>query len=150
MCQGCGWELGSDLMVAYHNERWCKPEHDDRELFALLVLEGMQAGLSWQTVINKEAAFREAFHGFDPVRVAAFGEDDVARLMGDARIIRSERKIRAAVSNAADMPAKDELSERVSKDLKRRGFSFVGPVIVYSYLQAAGLINDHLLTCSYR
>ena len=91
MCQGCGWELGSDLMVAYHNERWCKPEHDDRELFALLVLEGMQAGLSWQTVINKEAAFREAFHGFDPHPLGA--QDSRGRLEC-ARVSRGTAYVR--------------------------------------------------------
>lgn len=183
MCNRCGWELGSEKMIAYHDMRWCKPEHDDRELFAMLVLEGMQAGLSWSTIIEKEAAFRAAFDGFDIETVARYGEEKQAELMQYPGIIHNRRKIAAAVANAqavlrvraefgsfdrylwdftdgkvidhhlktiADMPARSELSGTVSKDLKRRGFQFVGPTIVYSYLQGVGVINDHLDSCDFR
>ena len=185
----CGWSFGTDArgasgkMIQYHDTRWCKPEHRDRELFAMLVLEGMQAGVSWALILNREEAFREAFDGFDPETVASYGEAKIAELMRNGGIIRNRSKIRAAVTNARaflkvqeefgtfdryiwsftdgevvdhhledvrDMPAKDALSERVSADLKRRGFKFVGPVIVYSYLQGIGVINDHWEHCDYR
>ena len=179
----CTWVGSSPLMMDYHDRRWCKPCHDDRELFAMLVLEGMQAGLSWSCIINKEAAIRRAFEGFDPARVAEFDEIKVQKMLEDPSIIRSRPKIESAISNAqtflkiqeefgsfdayiwkftegqtidnqlantADMPAQSPLSQKVSKDLKRRGFKFVGPVIVYSYLQAIGVINDHELSCSFR
>ena len=179
----CGWGDASERMRAYHDTRWGKPDHDDRELFALLVLEGMQAGLSWATVLDKEDAIRAAFDGLDPRVVAAYGPDKVEALMGNAGIIRNRRKIQAAIANARaflevrdelgsfdaylwgftdgrtidhhlvsqdDMPAQSELSERVSADLRRRGFKFVGPVIAYSYLQATGVINDHLESCDFR
>ena len=170
-------------MLAYHDERWCKSEHRDKELFAMLILEGMQAGVSWLLILNKEEAFREAFDGFDPVIVAAYTPEKVEALMQNKGIIRNRRKIEATITNAhaflevqaefgsfdryiwsftdgqtidhrlksaLDMPAKDELSERVSRDLKRRGFKFVGPTIVYSYLQGIGVINDHTIDCAYR
>lgn len=179
----CDWGNTSARMRAYHDTRWGKPEHDDRELFAMLVLEGMQAGLSWATVLDKEDAFRTAFDGFDPKVVAAYGPEKVASLMRDASIVRNRRKIEAAISNARallevqdelgsfdayvwgftggeavdhhlarqdEMPAQSELSERVSRDLRRRGFRFVGPVITYSYLQAIGVINDHVEGCDFR
>lgn len=179
----CGWELGSEKMLAYHDKRWCKPVHDDQELFAMLVLEGAQAGLSWATIIDKEENYRRAFAGFNPCEVAAFGEDKVASLLQDGGIIRNRLKIRSAISNARaflkvqqeygsfdkyiwgftegkvidhhlktinEMPAQSALSQKVSKDLKKRGFKFVGPTIVYSYLQGIGVYNDHLESCDFR
>ena len=179
----CGWELSSEKMKAYHDCRWCKPEHDDRELFAMLILEGAQAGLSWSTIINREENYREAFGGFDPQIVAAYDAEKIEELMRNEGIIRNRRKIEAAVLNARaflniqeefgscdryiwsftdgevidhhlkrleDMPATSELSEKVSKDLKKRGFRFVGPTIIYSYMQGIGIYNDHLEGCDYR
>lgn len=173
----------SEKSLLYHDTRWCKAEHRDKELFAMLILEGMQAGVSWDLILEKEANFRSAFDGFDPKIVAAYDEKKVASLMQDSGIIRNRRKIEAAIENARAflkvkeefgsfdafiwsftggrtvdhrlqdgdrMPPKDELSERVSEELKRRGFRFVGPTIVYSYLQGVGVINDHSLTCDYR
>ena len=179
----CGWELSSEKMKAYHDHRWCKPEHNDQELFAMLILEGAQAGLSWSTIIDREENYRKAFDGFDPVIVAAYDDQKIEELMQDKGIIRNRRKIEAAVSNAQaflkiqeefgsfdryiwsftngevidhhlksfeDMPATSELSERVSNDLKKHGFRFVGPTIIYSYLQGIGIYNDHLEGCDYR
>ena len=173
----------SEKYLAYHDFRWCKPEHRDRELFAMLVLEGMQAGVSWNLILNKEENFRKAFDGFDPKVVAAYDDAKTEALMQDPGIIRNRRKVEAAVTNAQaflkvqkefgsfdkyiwgftdgkvidhhlldvkDMPAKDALSERVSADLKKRGFKFVGPTIVYSYLQGIGIINDHWEYCDFR
>ena len=170
-------------MIDYHDTRWCKPEHREQELFAMLILEGAQAGLSWATILAKEATYRTLFAGFDPSVVAAFDESDIASLLGNPGIVRNRRKIAAAVTNAraflavqaefgsfdryiwgftgqkvidhhlislAMMPAKNDLSTSISKDLKKRGFSFVGPTIVYSYLQAIGIINDHLEDCPFR
>ena len=181
--KGCGWELSSEKMKAYHDERWCKPEHDDRELFAMLILEGAQAGLSWSTIIDREENYRRAFDGFDPEVVARYDEEKISSLMQDAGIIRNRLKITSAVTNAQaflrirqefgsfdnyiwsftdgqvidhhlqrieDMPAASELSEQVSRDLKKRGFKFVGATIIYSYLQGIGIINDHLDDCDYR
>lgn len=185
----CDWSFGTDQlhrsekMIEYHDTRWCKPEHRDQELFAMLILEGMQAGVSWVLILNKEEAFRRAFDGFDPQIVAAYDEAKVEELMRDEGIIRNRNKIKSAISNAQaflkvqeefgsfdkyiwsftdgrvidhhlqdgrSMPAKDALSERVSADLKKRGFKFVGPVIVYSYLQGIGVINDHWELCDFR
>ena len=173
----------SEKSLLYHDARWCKAEHRDRELFAMLILEGMQAGVSWDLILEKEENFRRAFDGFDPQIVAKYDEKKVAALMQDSGIIRNRRKIEAAIENARAflkvqeefgtfdafiwsftdgrtvdhclqdgdrMPARDELSERVSAELKRRGFKFVGPTIVYSYLQGIGVINDHSLTCDFR
>ena len=173
----------SEKYLAYHDFRWCKPEHRDRELFAMLVLEGMQAGVSWNLILNKEENFRKAFDGFDPKVVAAYDDAKTEALMQDPGIIRNRRKVEAAVTNAQaflkvqkefgsfdkyiwgftdgkvidhhlldvkDMPAKDALSERVSTDLKKRGFKFAGPTIVYSYLQGIGIINDHWEYCDFR
>ena len=173
----------SDKMLRYHDLRWCKPEHRDNELYAMLVLEGMQAGVSWNLILEKEDAFRRAFDGFDPRVVAAYDARKVDELMSDKGIIRNRLKIQAAVSNAAaflkvqeefgsfdkfiwsftdgkvvdhhlqypqDMPAKDALSERVSAELKKRGFKFVGPTIIYSYLQGVGVINDYCDYCDFR
>lgn len=184
-CNFCLGAAGSanEKFLLYHDTRWCKPEHRDRELYAMLVLEGMQAGVSWNLILEKEENFRRAFDGFDPQIVAAYGEQKVEELMQDAGIIRNRKKIQAAIANARaflkvreecgsfdsfiwsftdgktidhrltdgkDMPAKDELSERVSAELKKRGFKFVGATIVYSYLQGIGVINDHCVDCDFR
>jgi DNA-3-methyladenine glycosylase I len=176
----CGWCLGDPLMVVYHDQEWGVPLHDDRRHFEFLVLDGAQAGLSWQTILRKRESYRRAFAGFDPVKVARFGERDVERLLGDAGIVRNRQKIRSAIANAAaflelqaefgtfdgyiwrfidgetrvnrwrkmaDIPAKTAESEAMSRDLKRRGMNFVGPTICYAYMQAAGMVNDHLVSC---
>jgi len=175
----CWWGVGGgEAYLRYHDEEWGRPAADDRQLFEMLVLEGFQAGLSWATILRKREAFRAAFAGFEIARVAAFGEADVARLLGDAGIVRHRGKIEAAVGNArraleiqgefgslasyllphavlsggapptiADLPAETEGSRVLSRDLKRRGFSFVGPTIVYSFMQAVGLVNDHAAGC---
>jgi DNA-3-methyladenine glycosylase I len=175
------WGDGDDpRMTAYHDKEWGRPLHDDRKIFEFLILEGMQAGLSWRTVLDKRDNFRKAFHDFDPVKVARYTVRDVRRLLGDAGIIRNRQKIMAAINNAkrflevqkefgsfdryiwgfvggnpvvnrlksfSEMPARTPLSDLISKDLKARGFKFVGSTIVYSHLQATGLVNDHLVTC---
>lgn len=183
---GCAaWFSIDPLMLQYHDTRWCVPVHDDTELFAMLCLEGQQAGLSWLTIIRKEAAIRRAFDGFDIGTVAAYGEEKVQALLRNPEIIRSERKIRAAIRNAqavqkltaggrfasfdayiwhftegrqithhpaqySEIPAQNALSQTVSKDMKQHGFSFVGPVIVYSFLQGIGVIDDHLESCPHK
>ena len=174
------WGDGNDLMTAYHDLEWGVPLHDDRKLFEFLVLEGLQAGLSWNTILRKRENFRKAFHGFDPGRVARYGEKDIARLLADAGIIRNRLKVRAAVENArrflevrkefgtfdryiwgfvdgkpvrnrfrtlAELPARTPLSDRISADLKERGFKFVGSTIVYAHMQATGMVNDHITSC---
>lgn len=174
------WGEGDPLMAAYHDEEWGRPLHDDRKIFEFLILEGMQAGLSWRTVLAKRENFRRAFDGFDPKKVARYTARDVRRLLSDAGIIRNRQKILAAINNAqrfldvqkefgtfalyiwsfvngkpvvnrlrsfSEMPARTPLSDRISKDLKTRGFRFVGSTIVYSHLQATGIVNDHLVTC---
>ena len=176
----CPWARRA-LDIAYHDTEWGVPQHDDRLLFELLILEGAQAGLSWSTVLNKRAAYRAAYHGFDPVRVAAFDAADRARLLADAGIVRNRLKIDASIGNAraflavqaehgsfdrylwrwvdgrplhnvwhamAEVPARTALSDALSKDLKRRGFRFVGSTICYAYLQAVGVVNDHLHGCA--
>ncbi|QAT48484.1 DNA-3-methyladenine glycosylase I [Caproiciproducens sp. NJN-50] len=176
----CGWCESDDLYRAYHDEEWGVPVHDDRKHFEFLVLESAQAGLSWITILRKREAYRTAFDGFDPEKIAAYGEDKLLELMKNPGIIRNRRKIESAVNNARrflevqrefgsfdryiwnfvggkpvvghygtldEIPAKTELSEAVSRDLKKRGFQFLGPVIVYSHLQATGLVNDHLDSC---
>ncbi len=164
-------------MRAYHDEEWGVPERDPRALWEKLTLDGFQAGLAWITVLRKREAFRTAFAGFDPDRVAAFEEADVERLLGDAGIIRSRAKIEAAIAGArvfvamrdsgedfadfcwsftdgevrrgdgVEIAAKTPLSERASKELKRRGFKFVGPTIVHAWMQAVGIVNDHAVDC---
>jgi DNA-3-methyladenine glycosylase I len=175
------WGDGDDpRMTAYHDQEWGVPLHDDRKIFEFLILEGMQAGLSWRTILYKRENFREAFHGFDPAKVARYSARDVRRLLADAGIIRNRQKILAAINNAqrflevqkefgtfdryiwsfvrgkpvvnrlrsfSEMPARTQLSDRISQDLKDRGFKFVGSTIVYSHLQATGIVNDHLVTC---
>ena len=173
----CVWATKTALEQDYHDTEWGVPQHDPRMLWEMLMLEGFQAGLAWITVLAKRETFRKAFKGFDPKKVAKFTEADVERLLGDPGIIRSRAKIEATINGAriynemakngesfADFcwsftdgkvvkgdgktfPAKTELSERVSKELKKRGFKFVGPTIVYAWLQAVGIVNDHSATC---
>jgi DNA-3-methyladenine glycosylase I len=167
-------------MVAYHDHEWGTPVFDDKELWAKLVLDGAQAGLSWATILKRKEGYLAAFHGLDPERVARYGEADEARLLADPGIIRNRNKVRSAIANAKawlrlqedvgsfsrylwafvdgrpmvnhwarrdQVPAETELSRAVSRDLRRRGFSFVGPTIVYAFLQAVGIVNDHLVGC---
>jgi DNA-3-methyladenine glycosylase I len=173
----CAWAQSDPLMRAYHDEEWGVPERDPRALWEKLMLDGFQAGLAWITVLRKRDAFRAAFAGFDPDRVATFDEADVERLLGDAGIIRSRAKIDSTIKGAQvfgemrdagedfadfcwsftdgevlrgdglEILAKTPLSEQVSKELKRRGFKFVGPVIVYAWMQAVGIVNDHHVDC---
>jgi len=176
----CWGELEDRMMRDYHDREWGTPLHDDRKIFEFLILEGMQAGLSWKLVLDKRENFRRAFRGFDPVKVARFTARDVRRLLGDAGIIRNRLKILGAINNAkrflevqkefgtfdryiwgfvggkplrnkllsfADMPSGTPLSDIISKDLKARGFKFVGSTVVYSHMQATGMVNDHLVTC---
>jgi DNA-3-methyladenine glycosylase I len=177
----CQWVPEADpLYVAYHDEEWGVPSHDDRHLFEMLVLEGAQAGLSWSTILKKRAGYQAAFAGFDAERVARFGTKDVERLLQDAAIVRNRAKIEAAVANAratlavreehgsldaylwsfvgggpivngwrtlAEIPAETPESKAMSEELKRRGFRFVGPTICYAFMQAAGLVNDHVVGC---
>ena len=164
-------------MAAYHDEEWGVPEHDPRALWEKLMLDGFQAGLAWITVLRKRDAFRAAFKDFDPDKVARFKDRDIERLLGDAGIIRSRAKIESTIAGArifcelrdagedftdfcwsftdgevlrgdgVNVPAKTPLSEEVSKELKRRGFKFVGPTIVYAWMQAVGIVNDHSKDC---
>jgi DNA-3-methyladenine glycosylase I len=177
----CPWSLGHPLLQAYHDTEWGRPFGDDRiRHFEFLLLETMQAGLSWLTILKKREAFRAAFDGFDPDAVAGYGEAKVADLLADEGIIRNKLKIRAAIQNARsflaierefgsfdafiwsfaggrqvdnklarqeDMPVTSELSDSLSKALKARGFAFVGSTVVYSTLQAIGVVNDHLASC---
>jgi len=174
--QRCAWSQNDALMQQYHDEEWGVPVRDSRELWEILMLEGFQAGLSWQIILRKREGFRKAFKNFDPKKVAKFTEDDIERLMQDEAIIRARAKIKAtiegakiylvmekagesfssyiwnmaggkAIQNSGPLPAKSELSEAMSKALKKRGFKFVGPVIVYAFLQAAGIVNDHAEDC---
>ena len=173
----CAWAEGSsEAMLAYHDEEWGVPSHDGRHLFELLTLEGAQAGLSWRTILDKRDGYRRAFDAFDPAAVARFTERDVARLLADPGIVRNRLKIESTVANAkailelgdfdayvwdfvggapivggwrrlADLPAETDLSRALSRDLKRRGFRFVGPTVCYSFMQAVGLVNDHTTGC---
>lgn len=171
----CGWcNLNNPLYVAYHDEEWGVPQHDDGALFELLILESFQAGLAWETILNKREAFRAAFDGFVPETVAAYGPEKTAALLEDRSIVRNRRKIAAAVQNARVFlaiqrewdgfsryiwhftdgrvvyetgEASSPLSDRVSADLRRRGMTFVGTTIVYAYLQAIGVINSHEPEC---
>jgi DNA-3-methyladenine glycosylase I len=174
--QRCAWAESDELMRTYHDEEWGVPERDSRALWEMLMLEGFQAGLSWSIILRKREAFRSAFKSFDPKKVAKFGEKDIARLMQDEGIVRARAKIVATIEgariyldmeksgedfskwvwgfvggkpiqNSGTLPAKSALSEEISKELKRRGFKFVGPVIVYAWMQAIGMVNDHAETC---
>lgn len=155
----CVW-ASREPLLSYHDKEWGTPLHDDRRLFEFLVLEGMQAGLSWEIVLRRRPAFRRAFARFSPSKVASFGQRDVARLMSDASIIRNRAKIEAAIANAvATLAVRKELGSfdryvwgfadnvALSKDLKKRGFRFVGPTVVESFMQAVGIRNDHDRGC---
>jgi DNA-3-methyladenine glycosylase I len=173
----CAWvPEGDPLYVAYHDEEWGVPSRDERHLFEMLVLEGAQAGLSWSTILRKREGYRKAFAGFDAEKVARFGRADVDRLMGDPGIVRNRLKIESAITNAkavlevddfasllwsfvageprvnawktlSEIPAETEESKAMSKELKRRGFRFVGPTVCYAFMQACGLVNDHTTDC---
>ena len=173
----CGWCGTDDLYIKYHDEEWGVPNHNDRDLFELLILEGFQAGLSWITVLKKREAFRKAFDNFDVTKVSEYDEEKINALLENKDIIRSRGKITAAINNAkifieiqkefgsfsnyiwgftdnkviknttGEIPVKTELSDMVSKDLKKRGMKYTGSVIIYSYLQAVGVVNDHVINC---
>jgi DNA-3-methyladenine glycosylase I len=175
----CPWAR-TDLSIAYHDSEWGVPQHDDRVLFEFLILEGAQAGLSWETILKKREAYRRAFDRFDPIKVARYNAAKVARLLADEGIIRNRLKIASAVANAkaflavqkefgsfdkyiwgfvggrpkvnvfksmSEVPARTAESDALSKDLKKRGFNFVGSTICYAMMQAVGMVNDHLTTC---
>ena len=176
----CAWVGANPLYVAYHDEEWGVPVHDDERLFEMLVLEGAQAGLSWLTILKKRGSYRRAFDGFDPERVARYGERKVEELLSDPGIVRNRRKVEATVRNARsflavreefgtfdrylwgyvgdepthnrwrtseEVPTETEESRVLSRDLKRRGLGFVGPTVVYAFMQAVGLVNDHTTDC---
>jgi len=177
----CPWPGTDPLYVAYHDKEWGVPEFDARALYEKLVLDGFQAGLSWITILRKRENFRKAFHGFDPEKIARYGKRDVARLLSNEGIIRSNAKIAAAIKGAQlwleiqekepggfpeliwkhvdgrplvnrhktikTIPPKTALSENLAKELKQRGFKFCGPVIVYAFAQAIGMVNDHIVSC---
>ncbi len=175
----CPW-VKTHCEKEYHDREWGRPEHDDRKLFEMLILEGMQAGLSWLTILKKREAMRKAFDGFDPVKISLYDEGKVDELLENADILRSRAKISALKVNAQaflavvkefgtfdrylwsfvnyeplvnqrekmeDIPAETDQSRALSRDLKKRGFKFVGPVICYAYMQAVGMVNDHLVNC---
>lgn len=174
--QRCAWAESDPQMAAYHDDEWGLPEHDSRALWEKLMLDGFQAGLSWSTILRKRDAFRKAFRGFDPRKVARFTDADVERLLADAAIVRSRAKIEATIGNAraylamhaagedfsafvwgfaggkpirgkGSIPTQTPLSAELSKALKARGFKFVGPVIVYAWMQAVGIVDDHAAGC---
>jgi DNA-3-methyladenine glycosylase I len=176
----CGWSVSDPLYIAYHDEEWGTPSHDDRHLFEMLVLEGAQAGLSWITILRKRKAYKKAFDNFTPEKVAGYTANKVAKLLADPGIVRNRAKIAAAIGNAqaflkvreefgsfdkyiwqfvggkpkintwkrlGTIPAETKESQAMSKDLKARGFRFVGPTICYAFMQAVGMVNDHVTDC---
>jgi DNA-3-methyladenine glycosylase I len=172
----CPWATGDPLYLDYHDREWGVPLRDGRALFELLCLEGAQAGLAWITILRKRDGYRTAFDGFDPARIAAYTDADRARLLADARIVRNRAKIDAFIGNArawletddpaallwgfvdgrpvtnrwrllSEIPAETDASRAMSRELRRRGLRFVGPTICYAFMQAAGLVNDHLVDC---
>ena len=176
----CAWAGSDPLYVAYHDSEWGVPVYDDRELFEFLLLEGAQAGLSWITILRKRENYRQAFDGFDPVKIVSYDQAKIAVLLEDAGIVRNRLKINAAVKNArsflqvqqafgtfssyiwgfvdhkqiqnhwhslSEIPAETPLSTRISQDLKKRGFKFVGPTICYAFMQSVGMVNDHTTNC---
>ena len=180
MLKRCGWADSTPLATRYHDTEWGVPVHDDRLLFEFLILEGAQAGLSWNTILNKRANYRAAFANFEPHKVARFDRRKVAVLMRDAGIVRNRLKIESAVSNARafiavqdefgsfdryiwqfvngqpkrsrwrnqrDVPTSTPISDIISKELKKRGFRFIGTTICYAFMQATGMVNDHLVSC---
>ena len=181
----CSWATSDPLYVAYHDDEWARPVRDERLLLERLCLEGFQSGLSWLTILRKRERFRAAFAGFDPDRVARFGEEEVVRLMADAGIVRNRAKIEATIANARatvalhdagdtldallwsyapqargesapaprtlrEIPAQTPASAALARELKRRGFRFVGPTTAYALMQATGIVNDHLAGCHVR
>ena len=176
MAERCEWCRGDPLYEAYHDQEWGYPQRDPGTLFEFLILEGAQAGLSWITLLRKRDAYREAFSDFDPARVAAYGKREVNRLMKNEGIVRNRLKIESAVRNArawlelddpaawlwsfvdgapvqhrfktmAEVPAHDDVALQMSKALKKSGFNFVGPTICYAFMQATGMVNDHMTDC---
>ena len=180
MINRCGWSISDPLMIDYHDNEWGVSVHDDRKHFEMIVLDGAQAGLSWQTVLRKRESYRDAFDNFDPKKVARYNDNKIMKLLGNPGIIRNRLKINSAVLNAKaflevteefgtfdkyiwqlvgqrtvhnswkslkELPAKTSESDSMSKDLKKRGFSFVGSTICYAYMQAAGMVNDHTIEC---
>jgi DNA-3-methyladenine glycosylase I len=178
----CDWAKTA-LEIDYHDQEWGKPKYDDAILFEMLILEGMQAGLSWSTILVKRENYRKALDGFDPQKIKDYNQDKLDSLLQDAGLIRNRLKMRAIVKNAkafiqvqaefgsfsnylwqyvsghpiqhdyqtlSDVPASNDISEQMSQDMKKRGFSFVGPTICYAYMQSVGLVNDHLVSCDYR
>lgn len=176
----CGWSISDPLMIDYHDNEWGVPVHDDRKHFEMIVLDGAQAGLSWQTVLKKREAYREAFDNFDPKKVAGYDERKIEELLNNPGIIRNRLKVSSAIKNAnaflevrkefgtfdkyiwqfvdgipmhntwktlKELPAKTPESDAMSKDMKKRGFNFVGSTICYAYMQAAGMVNDHTVEC---
>jgi len=176
----CAWAGNTQIYIDYHDNEWGRPVHDDVKFFEMLILEGMQAGLSWITILKKREAFKEAFDGFDPNKVALYDEAKIQELLTNEKIIRNRLKINAAVSNAraflkvieeygsfdkfiwryvdykpvtnhleklSDLPASTPLSDKISKDLKKMGFKFVGSTIIYAFMQATGMVNDHITDC---
>ena len=177
----CKWAY-SDILIKYHDEVWGKEQHDEKQLFKMLILEGLQAGLSWEIVLKKEDAYSQAVDDFDFCKIALYDEKKIEDLLNNKLLIRNKRKMNALIKNAKafievekefgsfdnyiwsyvdnkqikhhyiheeDVPSYDELSTRISKDLKKRGFIFVGPTIIYSYLQAIGIYNDHIVECDF-
>lgn len=175
----CGWS-NTDLYNDYHDNEWGKPIHDDKRLFEMLILEGMQAGLSWITILKKRQAFREAFDNFDIIKIGEYDEGKVEELMQNEKIVRNRLKIKSAITNAklfqkiqqeygsfdtfiwsyvdnkpiknhfidiGKIPASTPISDKISKDLKKMGFKFVGSTIIYAYMQSIGLVNDHIKEC---
>ena len=178
--QRCPWPIDDPLMIAYHDEEWGVPVHDDQKHYEFMLLDAMQAGLSWKTVLHKRENFRKAFADFDPAKVARFTDKRIAKLLEDPGIIRNRMKVNAAITNAKcfldvqkefgtfdsyiwqftrgttkhnqwktdkQIPVSSKESDAMSADLKARGFKFVGSTICYAYMQAAGMVNDHLITC---
>ncbi len=176
----CDWCLGNELNIKYHDEEWGIPTHDDKTLFEFIVLESMQAGLSWITILRKRENFRQAFDDFDVIKISQYDENKILQLLNNPGIIRYRKKIEAVINNAqkfieiqkevgsfntyiwrfvnykpiinhyqfiSEVPATSELSDLISADLKKRGFKFLGSTIIYSYLQAIGVIDDHIDTC---
>jgi DNA-3-methyladenine glycosylase I len=176
----CEWCGNDPFYIAYHDNEWGVPVHDDRHLFEMLILEGAQAGLSWLIILRKRENYRRSFHGFDIEKVAAYSESDLQRLLADSGIVRNRLKIESAIKNAqavlkiqealesfddfiwryvdhtprqnawkslAELPSQSEQSDAMSKDLKKRGFHFVGSTICYAFMQAVGMVNDHLARC---
>ncbi|MCK5919709.1 MAG: DNA-3-methyladenine glycosylase I [Methylococcales bacterium] len=177
----CPWSTKDPLYLNYHDQEWGVPNRDGRRLFEKIILEGAQSGLSWITILKKRENYRRLFDGFDPVKVAAYDENDVSRLMGDTGIIRNRAKINSAINNAKafvehfgddedafsdflwgfvdgnpivnqrksmeDLPPVSEISTMMSKELKKMGFSFIGPTTCYAMMQASGMVDDHIVTC---